>query len=77
MTMLCKGNLAHGTGFAWCLGEAGEDGLCAAHRKWPLYRPGSRGSVRANMSELEGKPVRTRGRRKSTKNPAEKSEAES
>lgn len=45
--MLCKGNLAHGHGVGWCLGTAGDDGLCPAHQMYPLYRPGSRGSAKA------------------------------
>lgn len=73
--MLCKGNLAHGGNVPWCLGEAGEDGLCAAHRAYPLYRPGSRGPAAMNAAAAkvveEGAPKR---RRKSTKNPADKGE---
>lgn len=71
--MLCKGNLAHGGNVPWCLGEAGEDGLCAAHRRFPLYRPGSRGSVKANRAAANGDEQKPR-RRRSTKNPDTKGE---
>lgn len=77
--MLCKGNLAHGKGVGWCLGTAGEDGLCPAHRRYPLYRPGSRGSVRANLRALQPEEEASDGkrrRRKSTKNPATKGDAQ-